>query len=94
MKHVILAALIALGGCTATQLQQAQADISTGIQAACADVMAASALPGVDPNLKVYAGPSCATATAAAALVQNAQTVQWLGQLAGQLQASATKPAA
>lgn len=82
-------AIVALAGCSSAQLATAQADISAGIQAACLDVNAAAALPGVNPSLKAYAGASCATASAVGALVQNSATLQWLGTLQGQMTATA-----
>lgn len=81
-------AAIILNGCTAAQLQTAQTDISTGIQAACVDVKAAAALNPASPSA-TYATGACGTATAVAALVQNSGTLVWLGTIMQQL-----KPAA
>jgi hypothetical protein len=88
-KHLAIAALLLLGACTTAQLQTAQADISTGIQAACKDVSAAAALNPASP-VGSYATASCGTATAVASLVQNSGTIQWLGSLQAQI---AAKPA-
>jgi len=76
---------LALSACTTAQIQQAQADISTGIKAACTDVLAAQKLNPASPVAN-YATAACGTATAVAALVQNSATIQWLGQLWQQLQ--------
>lgn len=109
MRNLILSgvAVLALAACSTTQLQTAQTDISTGITAACADVMAAvptaqaavangTVKGGAAATTSVianYATPACGTATAVAALVQNSGTLEWLGTIEGQL-AAATPAAA
>ena len=90
---------LTLCACSTAELTAAQNDISTGINAACKDVLASAAVataaaPG---NTKVasvagYATAACTVAGPVAALVQNSSTLQWLGTLQGQL--SAATPAA
>lgn len=99
-KYLVLSTLIVssvalLSGCSPTQISAAQTDISTGINAACNDVMAAKtqAQTLAPTNAQVastaaYAVAACGTATAVAALVQNSDTLQWLGNLQGQLTAA------
>lgn len=79
-----LAAALLLASCTTAELQQANSDISGGIAAACADVLAAQKLNPASP-VAAYASAACGTATAVAALVQNSATIQWLGQIQQQL---------
>lgn len=93
MRVLPFVVVFALAGCTSTQLQQAQTDISTGIQAACADVMAAQKVNPQSP-VAPWAVGACGTATAVGALVQNSATIQWLGQIQAQLATpAATAPA-
>lgn len=94
MRKAVLGLALLLGACSAAQLQQAQTDIASGIQAACADVNAAVKLNPNSPAAPWAVG-ACGTATAVAALVQNSATIQWLGQVQQQLQApvAATKAA-
>jgi uncharacterized protein YgiB involved in biofilm formation len=98
-----LIAAVTLAGCTTAQLTTATSDISAGIQAACSDAMAAVPVAqqaaATNPtatakvaNIAAYAQGGCATATAVAALAQNSATLEWLGNLTGQL--TAVAPAA
>lgn len=82
------ASALVLAACTTAQLTNGQSDISTGIQAACADVNAVASLVPASPYA-TYAVAACGTATAIAALVQNSGTIQWLGSLQAQLKSSA-----
>lgn len=81
-----------VAACTTAQLTTAQADISTGIAAACKDVSAVAALVPAAPQA-TYAVAACGTATAVAGLVQNSGTIQWLGSLQAQLAAAKAAPA-
>lgn len=85
----VLAAL-ALGACSAAQLGAVQSDISTGVAAACKDVAAAAVLAPTSPVV-AYANAACPLGVAAATLVQNSATIQWLGQVQGQLAAAPAK---
>lgn len=91
MKHIIIAlaafTIILPIGCTATQLQQAQTDIVTGIQAACLDVANAAKLYPTSPVV-MYGEAACPAGVAATSLVQNSATIQWLGGIAAQIQAA------
>ena len=89
-KGLIAEALLAggLAACSPAQLKLAQDDIAGGIQAACADVLAAQK-PNQASPVADYALAACGTATAVATLVQNSATIQWLGQLQQQLAAPA-----
>lgn len=101
-KILAIGALCVLGltgsTCSTSQIGTATTDISTGIQAACKDVLATipvaqAAAKGGAANtvssIATYGVAACATAQAVAALVQNSSTLQWLGQLQGQLAATA-----
>ena len=82
---------LALGACSAAQVAQVQSDIATGIQAACSDVAAAAKLNPASP-VAAWANGACPLGVAAASLVQNSATIQWLGQIQQQLAAApATK---
>ena len=83
-RAIALGAALLIASCTAAELQQAQSDISTGIEAACADVVAAQKLNPTSP-VAAYATAACGTATDVAALVQSSATIQWLGQIQQQL---------
>lgn len=80
---------LALGACSTAQLQATQTDISTGIKAACTDVMAVAAAVPTVPQA-AYAVAACGTAETVATLVQNSDTIQWLGGLQAQLAAAKT----
>jgi hypothetical protein len=84
-----LVAALVLASCTAAQLQQARSDIGVGIEAACADVLAAQKLNPTSP-VAAYATAACGTATAVAALAPSSATIQWLGQIQQQLSPPAT----
>lgn len=84
LRAIALVASLLLASCTAAELQQAQSDISTGIEAACADVVAAQKLNPTSP-VAAYATAACGTARDVAALVQSSATIQWLGQIQQQL---------
>lgn len=88
MKRFLLALPIFCAACSGNLVQDASvvtSDISTGIAAACTDVAATAKLFPKSPVL-VYAEASCPLGQAAASLVQNAATIQWLGQINAQLQ--------
>jgi hypothetical protein len=100
MRKSLLALAVAgtLGACSTAQITAAQTDISTGIAAACKDVLASAAVANAaaPTNQNVvaitgYATAACTIAGPVASLVQNSGTLQWLGTLQGQL--NATKPA-
>lgn len=89
---------LSLGACTGQSPAQVAAtvttDISSGVAAACSDAATAAKLFPTSP-VAVYATAACPAGTAAASLVQNSATIQWLGQIIGQLQqgAPSTPPA-
>ena len=63
------------------------ADVASGIAAACLDAAnTAKAFP-LNP-VATYANAACPGGLAAASLVQNSATLQWLGQIIGQIQGS------
>ena len=68
------------------------ADLSAGIAAACGDAAKTAAAFPTSP-VSVYANAACPGGLAAASLVQNSATLQWLGQVIGQIQASQAAPA-
>jgi hypothetical protein len=86
-----LAAALTLSACNgqnpAAVAAQVQNDITTGIAAACLDATNTAKLFPASP-VAVYAVAACPAGTAAASLVQNSATLQWLGQIIGQMQAA------
>lgn len=85
-KYIAIAGLLALGACSSTDLATAQADIATGIQAACTDATAAAALNPASP-VAAYVNAACPLGIAAATLVKNSATIQWLGEVQAQVAA-------
>lgn len=88
MRIPLICLALTLGACTTAQLQTAQTDISAGIQAACNDVDAAAKLNPSSPVV-AWATGACPLGVAAATLVQNSATLQWLGGIQAQLAAPA-----
>lgn len=88
-----IAAALTLSACNGQNPAQVattvSTDVTTGIAAACTDVAAAAKLNPTSP-VAVYAQAACPLGTAAATLVQNSATIQWLGQIQAQLQAAST----
>lgn len=76
-----------LSACSPAQLAQVQTDITAGVAAACTDVAAASKINPTSP-IVVYGDAACPLGIAAASLVQNSATIQWLGGIAAQIQAA------
>lgn len=78
--------LTSLSACSSTQLAQVQTDITAGVAAACTDVASAAKINPTSP-IVVYGEAACPLGVAAASLVQNSATIQWLGGIAAQIQA-------
>ena len=99
MNHKLIAAIYCaslVAACTSTQLTTAQTDIATGVAAACTDATAAAKLNPTSP-VAVYITAACPLGEAAATLVQNSATIEWLGQVEAQVAAptaAASAPAA
>ena len=85
---IALLGALALSACSVTELAAVQSDISTGVAAACKDVAAAAVLAPTSPVVS-YANAACPLGQAAATLVKDSATIQWLGQVQQQLSAAA-----
>lgn len=93
---VLLAAILLasqLTACSPAQLAQVQTDITAGVAAACTDVATAAKINPTSP-IVVYGEAACPLGVAASSLVQNSATIQWLGGIAAQIQATPATPAA
>lgn len=87
---VLLAAILLasqLTACSPAQLAQVQTDITAGVAAACTDVATAAKINPTSP-IVVYGEAACPLGVAASSLVQNSATIQWLGGIAAQIQAT------
>lgn len=86
-----------LSACSPATVATVTDDISAGIAAACQDVANTAKLFPTSPVV-VYAEAACPLGQAAATLVQNSATLEWLGEINAQLQqpaataVSAAKP--
>ena len=103
---IFLAAALALAGCSATQLTQAESDANaalTAITAACQGAQTAEATAqglakggaaATVSNVSSYVDAACGTSAAIIAVAQNPSTVTWLNGLNSDLTAAvATAPA-
>lgn len=93
MKRILLASVLFLGACSATQ----QADVTdaiSAVQAACTDALtagnyAASVTKGGAANtvasINQYVVAGCATIGAVTQLAANSSSLAWLGQQTGAL---------
>lgn len=90
---VLALSLVACSGNFLKDAQTVQGDITAGIAAACLDAHNAAAQFPLNP-VSIYAEAACPAGFAAATLAQNSATVQWLGTVIGQIQASTPAPAA
>lgn len=88
--------LVLAGGlpaCTAAQLAQGSEDATAGVAALCTDAATAAKDFPTSP-VAVYGAAACPGGLAAASLVQNSATAQWLQTVIGQIQADKAAAAA
>jgi len=91
-----LAIILPLGACSTLQSFLGNTNVASDVANACTDAetiyqAASSQLHGGALNtansIGTYITSACSTAQAIAQVAQNSGTVQWLGQMIGQLQA-------
>lgn len=104
-RNAVLALALALGACSASQVQNAQTAVAasvTAVQAACKDALAAATLASATAKggaantvsqVSGYIVAGCGTAQAVAALAADSSSLQWLGKNQGALETLAATPA-
>lgn len=95
-KLIALACALSLAGCSAAQQQaftNGAASVQPALQAACIDAMAIANIAGLVPGVGAivpYINAGCGTAEGLVKLAADPSSIEWVGQLSGQIKTLAS----